>query len=289
MRDGLTHQQSVETAFQQTAQCENSRAGLLKQEILRILPGRLLVAYRFFRTGDWWSALLFLLERDLDVPFAVRFQIIRRLYVISMHVPCEHLQAEIIRFIRTVLSLPRGMPGFIVECGCFKGGGTAKFSIVAKLTGRKLIVFDTFEGIPAHSENHGRNIWGGPIEFSIGDYYGSLEEVEASVRKFGEIETCEFVKGMFQDTLPLFRNTVAAAYLDVDLASSTRSCLQHLWPLLTPGGFLFSHDGHLPLVLEVITDEHFWLDQLGASMPKIHHSKEHKLIWMQKRPIANGC
>src|SRR5690606_36615214 len=35
-----------------------------------------------------------------------------------------------------------------VECGCFEGASTAKLSILAALTGRRLFVFDSFEGLP---------------------------------------------------------------------------------------------------------------------------------------------
>ena len=57
-----------------------------------------------------------------------------------------------------------------MEAGCFKGGSTAKFSIAAKIAGRRLYVFDSFQGIPAHNEDHGRTIWGGAVAFRQGDY-----------------------------------------------------------------------------------------------------------------------
>lgn len=47
-----------------------------------------------------------------------------------------------------ILNLPPDRPGVLVECGCFKGASTANLSIVAKLVGRKLHVFDSFEGLP---------------------------------------------------------------------------------------------------------------------------------------------
>ncbi len=40
--------------------------------------------------------------------------------------------------------------------------------------------------------------------------------------------------------LPTFKEKVAAVYIDVDLASSTRTCLNHLYPLLERGGVCFS-------------------------------------------------
>lgn len=267
---------------------EKSRRKRLKGWACRLLPKHLVIVWRLFRTGDWRSFLSFLFRNDLNISWRSRFEIIRRFHSISVHVPCEHLQAEMLAFTQTLFQLPEEVRGCVVECGCFKGGGTAKLSIVAKVAGRKLYVFDSFEGIPENFEVNERNIWGGRVSFSRGDYCGSLEEVKANVRRYGEIESCEFVKGLFQDTLPDFAEPVAAAFLDVDLAASTETCVRYLWPLLAPGGFLFSQDGHLPLVRKVLTNERFWRERLDTQMPEIHGLGMQKLIWMQKPVAACG-
>ena len=41
------------------------------------------------------------------------------------------------------------MEGVVVECGCFLGGSTANLSLVCEVVGRELIVYDSFEGLPA--------------------------------------------------------------------------------------------------------------------------------------------
>lgn len=38
--------------------------------------------------------------------------------------------------------------GDVVECGCWKGGSTVNLSLVCAITGRKLKVYDSFEGLP---------------------------------------------------------------------------------------------------------------------------------------------
>jgi O-methyltransferase len=48
-----------------------------------------------------------------------------------------------------ILSIPPDVHGVIVEAGCWKGGTTANLSIVADIVGRDLIVYDSFEGLPA--------------------------------------------------------------------------------------------------------------------------------------------
>jgi O-methyltransferase len=95
------------------------------------------------------------------------------------------------------------------------------------------------------------------------------------------------MKGWFDVTMPRFQSPVAAVYLDVDLASSTRTCLRYLWPLLEPGGILYSQDGHIPLVLKVFDDQRFWEDEIGCSQPEIHGRGEGKLIWMRKPPSVD--
>jgi O-methyltransferase len=252
-----------------------------KQRIREGVPLPLLVLLRLVRTSNGKSFVSFLFNRG-TLTFMKRMTLIRDIFRISTHIRCEHLEEETLSFIRAVLSLPPGANGCILEAGCFKGGSTAKFSLAAALVARELVVFDSFEGIPDNSEVHG-NLWGDQIKFAKGDYSGALDEVMYNVRKFGEIRVCRFVAGFFEDTMPRFNQPIAAAYLDVDLASSTRTCLMHVWPLLAPGGVLFSQDGHLQLVLDVLNDDEFWRQQLGTSKPVVHGFGKSKLIWCQKQ------
>jgi len=245
------------------------------------VPLPLLVFYRLFRTSNGWSALSFLLDRN-SLTFRTRANLVRSIFRVSGHVRCEHGESQILSFVRAALSIPSETKGCLVEAGCFKGGSTAKFSLAAAVIGRELLVFDSFEGIPDNAEPHQKNIWGGPVRFSKGDYRGGLEEVKDNVRRFGNVEVCRFIKGFFEDTLPHLSQPVAGVYLDVDLAGSTRTCLKHLWPVLVPGGILFSQDGHLPLVLEVFNDDDFWRQELKTVKPMIHGFGKSQLIWCRK-------
>ena len=253
----------------------------LKQRFREIVPIPILALYRLFRTGSGKSLGSFLLDSGF-LNFATRISLIRRIYRVSRHVRCEHSEEEILQFCRRILVVPSDVKGCIIEAGCFKGGGTAKFSLAAALVGRELVVFDSFEGIPENAELHDWNIWGGRVGFKAGDYRGTLEEVKENVRRFGAAEVCRFIKGWFDLTMPQFCQPVVAAYLDVDLASSTRTCLKYLWPLLVPGGYLFSQDGHLPLVLEVFDDDQFWEREINTRKPIIHDFGSSKLIWCRK-------
>src|SRR5207244_1008155 len=140
------------------------------------------------------------------------------------------------------------------EAGCYKGGSTAKFSLAAHAAGKELVVFDSFQGLPENEEPHGTTIFGEVIRFKKGHYRGTLDEVSDNVSRFGKIGSCRFVPGWFEATLTDFQVPVSAIYLDVDLAASTRTCLKYLYPLLEPGGILYSQDGHIPLVIAVFED-----------------------------------
>ncbi len=206
----------------------------------------------------------------------------KRAYAASFTIDSPHTQEEILTFVRTILDVPRDAPGVIVEAGCYKGSSTAKFSLAADAIGRELVVFDSFRGLPQNDEPHDKNIFGRPESFRKGEYCGTLAEVKANVSRFGVIDRCRFVPGWFADTLPRFREPVAAVYLDVDLASSTRECLKHFYPLLRAGGVLVSQDGHLPLVIDVFDDDEFWMGQVGCRKPRIAGLGASKLIAIAK-------
>ena len=210
-----------------------------------------------------------------------RSALVRRLVDVHDHVPCAHTHDEMVRIVREIFAVPDDRPGCIVEAGCFKGGSTAKLSIVASEVGRRLVVFDSFEGIPENDEPHDTTIFGEEARFAAGAYAGRLSEVSENVDRWGELAACEMIPGWFDATMPQFRDPVAVGFIDVDLASSTRTCLENLYPRLIPGGVLFSHDGHLPLCIEVFRDRAMW-ERIGGSPPIITGLGTDKLVAIQK-------
>jgi len=163
-------------------------------------------------------------------------------------------------------------PGDIVECGCFAGASSAKLSMVAKLLGKKLIVFDSFEGLPeggeraVHARRKVKEITKG---WPAGDYSVGLEGVRQNIETFGEIAVCSFVQGWFNQTLTEqnLPPTIAAAFVDVDLHSSARECLVAIWPRLANGGIFFSHDVAFITVLQHLYDRELWANELKDFPP----------------------
>jgi O-methyltransferase len=214
----------------------------LKFVVKKILPKPLLkplgfIYSTFCRTLFWIS---FIFDSSMaKMSFSQRLSFAIRSSIISLNVACPHSEDQIVSFVQAFLSIPPDKEGCIVEAGSYKGGSTAKFSIGAKIANRQLVVFDSFEGLPENEEPHERSILGHSIKawFTGGSYCGSLDEVKSNIGKYGQLESCTFVKGWFEDTMPPFSNKICAAYLDVDLASSTRTCLKYLYPLIIRGVF----------------------------------------------------
>jgi O-methyltransferase len=218
----------------------------------------------------------------LKIPLRKKLSIVRQLYRISAAIESTHTQSEMLAYVTTILSLPRNGKGVVVEAGCYKGSSTAKISLAAEVAARELVVFDSFQGLPENEEPKQRTIFGEVVYCEQGAYWGNLEEVRANVSTYGKIDCCRFIPGWFDDTMPDFHEPISAAYLDVDVAASTRTCLKYLYPLLEVGGVLYSQDGHLPLVTAVFDDDSFWLTEVGCEKPRILGLGESKLIKIVK-------
>lgn len=203
---------------------------------------------------------------------------------ISKNVECPHNPSHILTFVLAMFKTAGLGNGCFVEAGCFKGGSTAKLSLVAKKLQKRLVVFDSFAGLPPNNEDHKQTIHGQSIEgwFEEKKFCGGLDEVKDNVTRFGDIDSCEFVKGWFEDTLVGFNKPVLAAYIDVDLASSTKTCIRHLFPGMVSGGQLVSQDGDFPLVIEVLEDKDFWINEVGCPMPKIEGLRQKKMLTIVK-------
>jgi len=169
-----------------------------------------------------------------------------------------------------VLSLPKSLPGDVVECGCFKGSSTTTLSLACSMVGRRLIVCDSFEGLPtptAGDEVHVSLQFGRFERYSKGEYQGALEEVRSNVTRLGEPRVCTFVKGYFDQTLSSLRGPFSMIFLDVDLHESLRTCLEQLWPKLSEGGFLYTHEAQQLDYVGRFFNDAWWQNVHGQAAP----------------------
>jgi O-methyltransferase len=141
------------------------------------------------------------------------------------------------------------VPGDIIETGAWRGGASILARAVlaaAGVTDRKVIVADSFEGLPppdeeAYPADRGLNFHESPA-LAV-----SLEEVQENFRKLDLLDDqVVFLKGWFRDTMPkVASERLAVIRLDGDLYESTILPLNHLYDRLSVGGWVIVDDYHM--------------------------------------------
>ncbi|HUO22889.1 MAG TPA: TylF/MycF/NovP-related O-methyltransferase [Caulobacteraceae bacterium] len=171
-----------------------------------------------------------------------------------------------------------GVPGHFAETGIWRGGCCIMMRAVLAAHGiddRSVYAFDSFEGLPppnptAYPDDEGLAL-NEYDQFAVG-----LEQVRDNFQRYGLLDRqVEFVKGYFEETLPAFEGgPFALIRLDGDLYESTHLALKHLYPKLSPGGFVVIDDyGCIPQCAKAVDDfrsEHgldqpiHWVDWTGV-------------------------
>ncbi|NEY36081.1 macrocin O-methyltransferase [Streptomyces sp. PRKS01-65] len=169
--------------------------------------------------------------------------------------------------VRTVLE--DGVPGDLIETGVWRGGTCIFMRAILKAHGvrdRQVWVADSFQGMPsADSSTHP-----GDRELASDRYNDliatDLPTVRGNFERYGLLdEQVRFLPGWFRDTLPTAPiDRLAVLRLDSDLYESTMDTLVHLYPKLSPGGFVIIDDYHIPVCAEAVHD---WRARFGVDDP----------------------
>lgn len=226
----------------------------------RLMPGELL---RQFCQGDCGA--------EYGVDFDQRVTLARNLW------ECcaagwgrqASLFPELLLVCESILSVPASLPGAVAEFGCWHGFSSACLSLACKMAGRKLIVFDSFTGLPlGGAATHISDAQ--HIQYRPGDYHAGLDRVRAAVVRHGVIEICEFVPGLFAETLPLRTDDqYVCVFEDADLVSSVKTVLDFAWPRLQPGCKFFSHEARDLEVMQLFFDAGYWHSRHNIPAPGI--------------------
>jgi O-methyltransferase len=175
--------------------------------------------------------------------------------------------------IEEIFRIPKHIKGDIVECGCYNGSSTANLSLAVKLTNRRLYVCDSFEGLPAINDEDKYDINSRTNDFYIwheGETAADdgLEGTKRSIKKYGKIEVCEFIKGYFKDTLPtLPTDSIVLIFEDACLVSSVKDCILFLWPKLQYGCKFYSHEPWSQNIVALFYDKQWWENTLNEHIP----------------------
>jgi hypothetical protein len=171
--------------------------------------------------------------------------------------------------LEAVLRIPPSIKGDLLEIGCYKGRSTASLSRVCKLTKRRLIVCDTFAGLPEPgADQHVFNLRHSEmIEYHAGQYCGTLAEVQNNVRRFGCIEVCEFLVGRAESVLPSRSDQYVMIFEDVDLPAAVEQILMYTWSRLQPGCKFFTEEAQDFPIAQLFYDRIWWNANLQTEPP----------------------
>lgn len=145
--------------------------------------------------------------------------------------------------------------GAFVECGVWKGGsiGVMAYAAHQANSGRKIWLFDSFEGLPEPTRHDGKMA----EEYASQKASGKLEPIAKCVAPLEDVERLFFSilrfrreniviqKGWFQDTIPFIKDQIGAIAIlriDADWYESTRFVLEHLYDHVISGGYIILDD-----------------------------------------------
>lgn len=131
--------------------------------------------------------------------------------------------------------LAEGIPGDFAELGVWRGNTAAVLAHFAARDGRRVVLFDTFEGFD------GRDLSGIDADKAKSFASTSVDLVRSTV---GHDAQCDYVKGHFPMSLREEHRArqYAVVSLDCDLYAPMRAGLEFFHPRMPRGGILFLHD-----------------------------------------------
>jgi O-methyltransferase len=149
-----------------------------------------------------------------------------------------------------------GVPGDFVEAGVWQGGA-AMFAraVLDSLgeTGRLVWLADSFRGLPKPTLPQDA-----PYDLSsLPELAVGADQVRENFRRLEiDLSRVRFLEGWFRDTLPQAPiQRIAVLRLDGDLYESTMDTLTHLYPRVSPGGFVIVDDhGAFPPCAQAVAD-----------------------------------
>jgi len=213
---------------------------------------------------------------NTDIGKDYNFGIIKKIKLIgkfkrnAKRVPTLSFWLEHLEMASAILKVPPEVKGDVIECGCYKGGSTVNLSIICSEVGRKLIVCDSFQGLPKPDVNDKiqHNVhtdW--YDEYEEGRFSATLDEVKENISKYGYLDICEFIAGYFEDTLMNLKKNYVMGFLDIDLVQSLKPCLLEIWPNLQEKCNLYVHEARSIALVSLFFDKQWWNKNFQTDPP----------------------
>ena len=149
----------------------------------------------------------------------------------------SHNSGDLSRLYLLLLNVARvvkdAIPGDFAEVGVYRGNTARILAQAARLSRRRLFLFDTFAGFD-------------PADQIAGDRPSSAFQDTSlqQVKDFVGTDRVEYIVGRFPDSLSTaaISDQFALVHLDCDLYQPTAAGLAFFYPRLSPGGLLILHD-----------------------------------------------
>jgi len=159
--------------------------------------------------------------------------------------------------------------GDFIECGVGRGSqiGAMALACQAKEDNRTIWAYDSYQGIPLAGKhdtlqpgigkiNHNVNVPEKELLKTSGAAVFTVKQVKDHIKEWG-LGTMDirYIEGWFENTLPMNKiKKIALLRLDGDLYSSTKVCLEYLYPKLVKGGYLIIDDYALTGCRKAVVD-----------------------------------
>lgn len=135
--------------------------------------------------------------------------------------------------VKEALRLAADVDGDLAECGVFEGAASFQLCQFARAHGRRVHLFDSFEGLSKPGERDG-NFW----------WTGALSSSEHKLREnLKEFDCFETYKGWIPERFSeVADRSFAFIHIDVDLEQPTRDSIAFFYPRLSSGGVILLDD-----------------------------------------------
>mgnify|MGYP001029167401 FL=1 len=183
--------------------------------------------------------------------------------------------------VRTVVL--ENIPGDMIETGVWRGGAAILMRAALRAYGdvsRTVWLADSFQGVPPpDEENYPADA--GSVFWKLDYLSVSLEEVKRNFERFGLLDDrVSFLPGWFKDTLPTAPiKQLSILRVDGDSYESTIDALVHLYPKVSPRGFVIIDDYGAVEACKAAVEDFRRMHGITEPMTMVHDWQESCVYW----------